>query len=74
MTINDIGNYAGIIWGALVRKGLMSIQEIGEQTRLTEDSIYAALGWLSREGKIQINYYSDFISVELKNMSTEVFF
>ena len=48
MTINDIGNYAGIIWGALVRKGLMSIQEIGEQTRLTEDSIYAALGLLSR--------------------------
>lgn len=74
MTINDIGNYAGIIWAALVRKGHMSIREIGEQTKLNEVSIYAALGWLSREGKILINYNPDLVSVELKNMSTEVFF
>lgn len=74
MTINDIRNYAEIIWGVLIRKGQMSLREIGEQTKLKDVSIYAALGWLLREDKIWITNVSDSINVEVTNLSTEQFY
>lgn len=74
MTINDIRNYAEIIWGVLIRKGQMSLREIGEQTKLKDVSIYAALGWLLREDKIWITNVSDSINVEVTNLGTEQFY
>lgn len=75
MTNNDISSYAGMIWHLLLRKGQMSLREIGEHTNLRDTSIYAALGWLSREDKINISYNTNNnIHIELDGVHSEVYY
>lgn len=52
MTQTEIGVNAGILWKLLADKGLLSLREIGENTSLNVLSIGMALGWLSRENKL----------------------
>ena len=42
MEINNIGNNAGVIWNTLKESGLASAE------------FYTALGWLAREGKLNV--------------------
>lgn len=74
MTNNDIGSYAGIIWHLLLRRGQMSLREIGEHTNLRDTSIYAALGWLLREDKINISHTPNSIKIELEGIHSEVYY
>lgn len=47
-----IGIWAGMICRTLDEKGRLSVEELKQATRLESDSIYAAIGWLAREGNI----------------------
>ena len=49
--INKIGANAGLVWGAL-QNGAQGIKAIKKATKLKNEELYLALGWLAREGKI----------------------
>jgi len=54
MTVEEIGTYAGLVWKALAEENCNSIKTVKKVTKLKEKEIYAAIGWLAREGKISI--------------------
>ena len=41
-------------WNVLKSNGRWNIQSITKTTQLKETDVFGALGWLGREGKIQI--------------------
>ena len=49
--INKIGANAGLVWGAL-QNGAQGIKAIKKATKLKNEELYLALGWLAREGKL----------------------
>ena len=52
--INNIGENAGLVWGAL-QNGAQGIKAIKKATKLRNEELYLALGWLAREGKLTFN-------------------
>ena len=48
------GVNAGKVWHALKSNGVLTAQAIVKKTKLKITDVYAALGWLGREGKIEI--------------------
>lgn len=42
------------MWNALNEQGTLGVKQIKKATKLKEKEIYAALGWLGREGKVNI--------------------
>ena len=52
MKIDEIGENAGKIWNAISNGEKKSLAVIKKETKLTEKEIYAAIGWLGREGKL----------------------
>lgn len=54
MNIEIIGNNAGLIWNALNENKTMTVKDLKKATKLKEKPLYAALGWLARENKINI--------------------
>ncbi len=49
--IEKIGTNAGLIWNAL-SNGSLEVKALKKATKLTDKDLYAALGWLAREGKV----------------------
>lgn len=60
-----IGTNAGVIWAYLDAEGKKTLKEIKKASKLTEKDMYAALGWLAREGKIAFNELKDDLEVVL---------
>ena len=54
MEINNIGNNAGLIWNALNTNGKMTETKLKKETALGNAEFYTALGWLAREGKLNV--------------------
>lgn len=52
MKKQDIGVNAGNIWHLLSEKGCLTIEQIKQESKLTNNEIMLSIGWLSREGKI----------------------
>lgn len=52
--IETIGINAGKVWSVLDANGRQNIKEVKDATKLTYNNLYAALGWLAREGKITL--------------------
>lgn len=51
--IEIIGTNAGLVWQALSEGGKMSVKAVKKATKIkTEKDVYAAFGWLAKEGKI----------------------
>ena len=50
-----IGNNAGLVWSALTGQSAANLKDVKKQTKLTEKDMYAALGWLAREEKINFS-------------------
>ncbi len=50
-----IGNNAGLVWNALIGQSAMNLKDVKKQTKLTEKDLYAALGWLAREEKVNFS-------------------
>ena len=49
--ITKIGENAGAIWGAL-QNGALGLKALKKATKLKNEELYLALGWLAREGKV----------------------
>lgn len=54
MNVDVIGSWAGLVWEALNASGMLTVKGLKKATKLKEKEIYAALGWLGREGKVII--------------------
>lgn len=54
MNVEIIGTWAGEVWNALNEQGTLSVKQLKKATKLKEKEIYSAMGWLGREGKINI--------------------
>ena len=54
--IGVIGENAGIVWRFLNASSSekFSFEQLKKGTKLKNDELYAAIGWLARENKIQI--------------------
>jgi hypothetical protein len=50
--IDEFGWNAGKIWTTLNTKGPLKEETLRQTTKLKEDELWAAIGWLAREGKI----------------------
>ncbi len=56
MNVETIGLWAGAVWKALDEKeGSLGMKALKKATKLKEKELYAALGWLAREGKVSID-------------------
>lgn len=62
--IETIGNNAGAIWNALQNGGL-TLKALKKATKLKNDDLYLALGWLAREGKVAFAVAEDDTTVSL---------
>lgn len=49
--ITKIGENAGLVWGAL-QSGAKDLKALKKATKLKNDELFLALGWLAREGKL----------------------
>lgn len=63
MEINNIGINAGVVWNALNTNGKMTESKLKKETGLASAEFYTALGWLAREGKLNLE-------VEVKGSKT----
>ncbi len=54
MEINNIGNNAGILWNVLNTNGKMTETKLKKESGLASAEFYTALGWLAREGKLEV--------------------
>lgn len=54
MNTETIGMYAGSVWVALNNADALGVKQIKKMTKLKDKEVFAALGWLAREGKIDI--------------------
>lgn len=50
--VEKIGIDAGKVWTKLDEKGRMDVRELRKAIKLTERDVFAALGWLAKEGKL----------------------
>lgn len=55
MNIETIGTNAGSVWSALNEAEALGVKQIKKITKLKDKEVYTALGWLAREGKINID-------------------
>lgn len=61
-----IGTNAGLVWNALNAKNGQTVKELKKATKIKADKVlFAALGWLAREGKLTIAEVEDDIVVTL---------
>lgn len=49
-----IGLNAGKVWEALNAADAMGVKQLKKATKLKDKELFAALGWLAREDKIEI--------------------
>ncbi|MBQ7042523.1 MAG: winged helix-turn-helix domain-containing protein [Muribaculaceae bacterium] len=54
MNVETIGTWAGLVWNALNETEVLGNKEIKKITKLKDKELYAAIGWLAREGKLNI--------------------
>lgn len=55
MNVETIGVNAGAIWNALSAADAMGVKQLKKVAKLKDKECFAALGWLAREGKINID-------------------
>ena len=55
MNVETIGLWAGATWNALNdANGTLTVKGLKKATKLNEKEVYAAIGWLAREGKVNV--------------------
>ena len=65
MNVEIIGEWAGKTWTALNEQGTLSMKGLKKATKLKEKELYAAIGWLAREGKLNISEVEEEIMISL---------
>lgn len=51
---HEIGEAAGQIWRWLEEKGETTVTKLRQETKLSDQLLHMGLGWLAREGKIEL--------------------
>jgi hypothetical protein len=64
--VEKIGCNAGKVWTQLDAAGRSSVKDLKKLTKLTDKDLYAAIGWLAREGKLTLEEVDKEIFVSLK--------
>lgn len=59
MNTETIGTWAGQVWNALNEADVLSLKQLKKITKLKDKEVYAAIGWLAREGKVEIQVNPD---------------
>ena len=59
MNAEKIGTCAGLVWNALNEADVLGTKQLKKITKLKDKEIYAAIGWLAREDKINISESED---------------
>lgn len=59
MNTETIGTWAGQVWNALNEADVLSLKQLKKITKLKDKEVYAAIGWLAREGKVRIQVNPD---------------
>jgi hypothetical protein len=54
-TITSIGETAGKIWTLLDRSGKMTVSMLEKKVKSPAREVQMAVGWLAREGKIELS-------------------
>jgi hypothetical protein len=55
MNSETIGTWAGQVWTALSGKdAVVGLKQLKKETKLKDKEVFAAIGWLAREGKVTI--------------------
>jgi len=62
----QIGETAGAIWHMLEEEGALSLAQIVKRTEAPRDVVMAAIGWLAREEKLNIEEVGRGRQVSLK--------
>lgn len=66
MNVETIGLWAGATWNALNdANGTLNMKGLKKATKLKEKEVYAAIGWLAREGKVNVNETETEVEVTL---------
>ena len=65
MNVDVIGSWAGLVWEALNASGMLTVKGLKKATKLKEKELYAAIGWLAREGKVCITETESDVEVVL---------
>lgn len=55
MDKNTIGTNAGILWRLMNNNMSWNYKELKEKSNLSDKDLWAALGWLARENKIEFD-------------------
>lgn len=55
MNVETIGINAGTVWNALNEADALGMKQLKKVTKLKDKEVCAALGWLAREGKVNID-------------------
>ena len=64
--IELIGTNAGLVWNVLNEEGKMSVKAVKKATKIkAEKDIYAAFGWLAKEGKLAFDEIDGEVFVSL---------
>ncbi len=50
----QIGETAGLVWHQLEKKGPLTLAQLAKDVDSPRDTVMQAVGWLAREGKIEI--------------------
>lgn len=60
MNTQTIGLNAGAVWNALDQADVLGTKQLKKMAKLKNDrELYSAIGWLAREGKINIEESED---------------
>ncbi len=52
--VGQIGETAGIVWHTLEKGGAMTLAKLLKEVDAPRDVVMQAVGWLAREGKVEI--------------------
>ena len=59
MNAETIGTWAGLVWNALNETDVLGLKQLKKITKLKDQEVFAAAGWLAREGKLEIQTNPD---------------
>jgi hypothetical protein len=63
---NTIGDAAGIVWNYLDKNGASSVNKVTTETGVSKNDIQRAIGWLSKENKLNIEMVGRAETLSLK--------
>lgn len=59
MNSETIGAWAGQVWNALNEADVLGLKQLKKMSKLKDKEVFAAIGWLAREGKVEIQVNPD---------------